>query len=536
MAAPPVVQEWDASGQPIQAASGSAPREWDSTGKPIQPTSSAPVPQKGLLQSFSDASGLSTIGHAIAHPIDTANTILDAGAMATGLQKDTGQNPILNAVGSAWQNSVDNLHKAAADYKAQTGKLPTLQVRRDLVNAVPIAGPALQAAQGQYDAGDTSGAVGTILGTAAGLAAPKIIPAVGEALADTDAAAALKMKLRPSSSPAIVPPQEIQAQKIAQSILPPGGIKPEQVSAIQAEAPAVVEYAQRTGNPLNTQAEGLKAAQGVAQEGLQHFNDNILGPVAKDTVNLGAGKTSLGNTATLGQVSDEISSLNKQVNTAKASSAGDALAKMAQKGDVMDQLQYLRGVLYDNLSTKTGIAPADLQSLREGYGGQFTMADALESAQNARLTRTGQASQGVKTIGQPPTSIMDYPSMALNALRGGEQAIADRQFSSAIKGVQPEAPIRPMPNPPTAPGPAVRGMQKWANDGAVKVVQHLQNNPGAGLTPSDISMGASDPAVRQMLINASDLTPGSPAMTNLVGQIKARLGATNQWRGSVSGW
>jgi hypothetical protein len=273
-----------------------------------------------------------------------------------------------------------------------------------------------------------------------------------------DTFSSLRQFARPSSSPAIVPPEEIQAQKIAQAILPPGGIKPEAVSAIQNEAPAVVEYANRTGNPLNTQAEGLKAAQGVAQEGLEHFNNNILGPVAKDTVNLGAGKTSLGTQATLGQVSDEISSLNKQVNTAKASSAGDALTKMAQKGDVMDQLQYLRGVLYDNLSTKTGIAPADLQALREGYGGQFTMADALESAQNARLTRTGQASQGVNPIGSVPTSLADVPGKVLTAARGGEQAIADRQFSSAIKGVQPKAPVRPVPNPP-APTVAPR----WVN-------------------------------------------------------------------------
>jgi hypothetical protein len=447
--------------------------------------------------------------------------------------------------------------------------------------------------------GRTIGQLGT--GAIIGEAAAPVVGAAVDAAAEPIANA--RQYLRPKSSPAIVAPEEIQAQKIAQSILPPGGIKTELVKSIQSEAPAVAEYAQRTNNPLNTQAEGLKAAQGVAQEGLAHFNDNILGPVAKDTVNLGVGKTDLGNSSTLGQISDEISSLNKQVNTAKAANAGDALTIMAKKGGVMDQLQYLRSVLYDNLSSKTGISPADLQTLREGYGGQFTMADSLESAQNARLTRTGQSAQGQQTIaGQVPTSLVDLPMKGINLMRGGEQAISDRQFSSAMRDVQPQAPNHPMPKPPPpfAPtrNPPIRGgstsvqtfdsspqlsvtegnvsarnaarntaasanrtdaqteflksneldqaaqdasgqrnrqaqtarttgRAAWMQSGLDKVVQHLnQSTPGTvNITGDTLTRIAQTPEGQQLLINASDLTPGSPAMKNLVKQIQS-LGAS----------
>lgn len=386
------------------------------------------------------------------------------------------------------------------------------------IQAVPIVGPAMSKAADQYADKDYLGEAGTLTGAAAG-AAPIVAggvesaggniisPEVGPAL--SDAAAAAKMKLRPTSSPAIVAPETIQAQKIAQSILPPGGIKPALVDAIQNEAPAVKEYAQRTGNPLNTQAEGLAAAQGLAKEGLQHFNDNILSPVADQRVVLPSG-TELGASATLGEVSSEITRLNRQVSAAKAANSGDALTILS-KGGVQDQLDALRSTLYDNLSQKTGIAPDQLQALREGYGGQFTMADGLESAQNARLTRTGRASQGVAAIGSVPTSLADIPGKFITAARGGEQAIADRQFGTAMRDVQPQAPNRPLPQAAVQTPPT--GSALWAQQGATKLIQ-------AGLTQNDIDvLGRTGPG-KQMLMDASGLTPGSAAFKALVQQIK----------------
>jgi hypothetical protein len=297
--------------------------------------------------------------------------------------------------------------------------------------------------------GNAVGQVGT--GAILGKAAAPVIGAATEGVAAAPEAIgkatdAVRQYVRPKSSPAIVPPEEVQAQKIAQTILPPGGIKPELTKAIQAQAPAIVEYAQRTGNPLNTQAEGLKAAQGVAAEGLQHYKDQVLAPVAGRNVMLEPANTELGDKATIGDIDSRITELNKLTNTAKANSEGAALDILA-KSKWTDEANYLRGKLYSSLEHTTGIPAADIQQLREGYGGEYSLANNLETAQNARLTRTGEQSQGKTNINLPRPSILETPGMVYNAIRGGEQAIADRQFSSAINEVKPQAPARPVPPP-----------------------------------------------------------------------------------------
>jgi hypothetical protein len=356
---------------------------------------------------------------------------------------------------------------------------------------------------------------------------------IGDAVAGpaTKAMRATSAKFRPSSSPEIVPIAETQAQKIAQSILPPGGIKPELVKSIKAEAPAIVEYAKRTGNPLNTQAEGLKAAQGVAQEGLDHFNKEILKPIKSDRVSLGKGRSGLGESATLGEISDEISSLNKKVNTAKASNSGEALM-MLERGGVQDQLGYLRKVLYDNVSTKTGIPPEDLQTLREGYGGQFTVANGLESAQNARLTRTGQASQGQQNINLKPTSVLELPSKIAQAARGGEQAIADRQFSSAMRGVEPKAPTRPVPNPPNpapiARNPPIRGESTAHPTFDTTPVKSVTEGNVAARNAAKASAAKENVAsANQEFARANELEQGSQAKNAKTGPIVQELAKNN---------
>lgn len=296
-----------------------------------------------------------------------------------------------------------------------------------------------------YVAGQAVGgmAAGEVGGAALKTAIP-IARQAAESVADT--ASSVKQYVRPKPSPAIVAPEELQAQKIAQSILPPGGIKPELLKSIQKQAPAVVEYAKRTGNPLNTQAEGLKAAQGVAQEGLEHYQEQILKPVSHRSVVLSPEATELGGNASIGEIDSRITEVNKLINTDKASSQGAALDVLA-KSKWADEVGYLRDKLYSSLEHTTGIPKEDLQFLREGYGGEFSLADQLEAAQNARLTRTGQQSQGVQTIANHKPSLMELPMQVVNKVRGGEQAIADRQFAGAMREVQPQAPVRPTPPP-----------------------------------------------------------------------------------------
>ncbi len=107
---------------------------------------------KGFLKSFADASGLS----AIAHPIDT---IMGIPAGLKQMAKD----------------SVANVKQGVEDYQKEG---LTEKTRRDFGRAVPVVGPALSAAQGQYDSGDKAGAAGTIAGTVMGLAAPEAIKGI----------------------------------------------------------------------------------------------------------------------------------------------------------------------------------------------------------------------------------------------------------------------------------------------------------------------------------------------------------------------
>jgi len=203
----------------------------------------------------------------------------------------------------------------------------------------------------------------------------------------------------------------------------------------------------RTSNPLKTVPEGMKAAEGVAQEGLAHYRQNFLEPNAGERITLENGVSKeLGNTATLGDVEKRISDINDLVRgaTRTAKSSGAEMTALERQG-LENEAGALRQKLYRGLSEKTGVAPEEIQAMREGYGGQFSLKNALESGHMQRLTRTGLSSQGAGTgIYPSKAGIIDK---VMTTLRGGPEAIANRQFSSRIAKFDPEAALRPMPKP-----------------------------------------------------------------------------------------
>jgi hypothetical protein len=248
-----------------------------------------------------------------------------------------------------------------------------------------------------------------------------------------------------------VPPLETAAENVAKAIRPAGGITPKTLEAIQYEAPPVVEYARRTGNPLKTQPEGFKAAQGVAQENLGHYNEHILGPNKDVQVQLpGNVSPELGHVANLEQINERIGKINDLFRAAQGKSEGATMTAMERTG-LEAEAKALRSKLYDTLSEKTGIPGDQIRDLREGYGGQFTIADAIQSGRMGRLNRIAAESQTGSVPGFP-TGMADLPGRMLRFLKGGEEAIANRQFRSAIRGFEPQASQRPMPNIP-APRP-----------------------------------------------------------------------------------
>lgn len=113
--------------------------------------------QKGLLSSFADASPLSMIGQAIAHPIDTVTGL--PGALVDEAKRSAGQ------LKEAW-NTPSNQPLKAID--------------RTLY-AIPFVGGSLKTADEQAAAGNYAGAVGSSAGVLTSLLAPEMIKGASKA-------------------------------------------------------------------------------------------------------------------------------------------------------------------------------------------------------------------------------------------------------------------------------------------------------------------------------------------------------------------
>ena len=176
-------------------ASIARPDPYAAIAKPIaQPNAEAP--RQGFLGSAADSSGLSMLGGIMAHPLDSIGTVLKGGATvlkaaATGdrTQMDASQNGFIQGV----RGTADSLR-----HNAFEGVQALRSVRHGDVTgaighgaaAIPIIGPGLEKSADQvmnngnasplgqsylHDLGQTMttpGAMGTLFGTSAAMAAP----------------------------------------------------------------------------------------------------------------------------------------------------------------------------------------------------------------------------------------------------------------------------------------------------------------------------------------------------------------------------
>lgn len=233
------------------------------------------APQSGY-SAFLDSSGASQLGNALMHPIHTAATVADAAKRVftpgQPARMSDNPNPIISGIGNAVDASRTAFKQGMDDYK--TSGL-SLQTRRDFGRSVPIIGPALSAAQQYHDDGNDGAAAGTLLGTVAGLAAPKMLESLpgvfsktasvaGKAMEDSGAnrmdrflnggnaldALKAKGKLAADAKPglrvlqegptvSVAPSRATQAQNI-RAALP---VRDAEVSAAVANSPATVPWA-----------------------------------------------------------------------------------------------------------------------------------------------------------------------------------------------------------------------------------------------------------------------------------------------------
>ena len=251
--------------------------------------------------------------------------------------------------------------------------------------------------------------------------------------------------LRPTSSPDIVMPGEMAARKLSAAVLPATKVASSFIKAAPDEVPNILAHAKETGNPLKTQLEFSKAAEGNAQNARNFYENQVLKPNDKMVRTSGTGfgrQTGEGpdTYASLTDIDKRIVDINKQLDKPTLN-ADDARKALATKTDLQTEAGKLRDLLHTHLSQATGIAPEDIANLRERVGRSYELAHDTDAAVTARMQAAGKADQG-------PLHLSQIPGRMLEAVWGGPVAIADRQFQRAVRNFPGEAQPLPTVNPP----------------------------------------------------------------------------------------
>lgn len=569
-------------------------------GKLAAPPSTA---QQGFLGSFSDASGLSSLGNAIAHPIDTVMGIPAA-------------------VKGVVSNTVDNVKQGVADYQ-KTGLSDT--TRRDFGRAIPIVGPALATAQAQQDAGNTSGMLGTMAGTVAGLAAPEAMKGALPAVAPTIVKIAkgplqgVSFVLDKAGRAAEFTGATTQTQKLMASRFivdgTPGellqrALKPsvtqgaDASTMLQDTMPAILKANPNaaTVGEYGQAADAARAAQGAQYDariapyrqlpngaqgatprpGMIDANpianaqlrsipvmDQIENPATSapssmkfinvsdgegGTMRMGAqvgGDMRGGIVNKTGSVADNYrrpisvpvldevrQDANAKLNAFYNKASGDQNAALSnpETARVKAVGDTTRQLLYERLAKDAGIEPGDIAAEQQLYGKLANVSD-IANKRDAVFSRQDPISLAEKVAqghGGPVSRVTNY--LAQKGLKSITDS--DALVGSAVDRFQNpiETPANPSSNPIAggisqagtvtrkAAQAILKGQDKWAQMGMAKLSEHISRDSASTITAADADALIKTPKGKGILIQASDLNPGSAAMKNLVKQIPLALG------------
>lgn len=401
---------------------------------------------KGFLKSFADASGISTIGHAIANPGETFEAINDLpnpqGKIATAVKNELKRSGA--QLKSAW-NTPNNEPLKAVD--------------RTLY-AIPGIGGVLKEGDEQASAGNYRGAAGTAAGTLTGLLAPgtaegvKLPSARSAFQGASEVATAAKNRIYPM--PQNLPPTEAAARNLGKALVVPVQAMPDFIGAAAQEAGTIKAYASANNIPINSTVDLAKAAEATAKAVQDHFNTQILEPNAKDAVSVpsyyrGEKLNVEGSRATLGDINKRIDVINQELNpNFRKATQGQTSAANVSDADLIAEKRKLTGILHDNLAEATGLEPEDIASLRQQAGKLRTIADEVRLSANTNTTAAGKAAMGRSDI--PTGTKLGMAERLLQAVRGGPEVIGNRAVNKAFKDVNPTELV--LPNPRTNPAGA----------------------------------------------------------------------------------
>lgn len=251
--------------------------------------------------------------------------------------------------------------------------------------------------------------------------------------------------LRPTPSSDIVPAPEMAARRLSQAILPATKDASNFIGAAPQEVPNILDYARRTNNPLKTQLEFSKAAEGHAREVRDFYENKILKPNDDllKTTGSGFGDRSGEGPDTYAKASAidrRIVEINKQLDKPTLN-VDDQRRALASKGDLQSEASRLRDILHQHLSQATGLQPGQIADIRQQVGRSYELANDTNAAVTGRMQ--GEGGAALKDF-----KMSEIPSKILNFARGGPTAIADRAFQRSIRNFPGEAQGLPAINPP----------------------------------------------------------------------------------------
>ena len=371
-----------------------------------------------------------------------------------------------NVPDTGWRGNVERFGQMAAQ-GVTAPFLHPLKTLGSMAEATP-AGAAFDLATGRPNAsqqqaqdlvqGMRSDPYGTLGNLAGGMAAGAVLPAAAET---AGRAVSRFQNFRPKPSQNIVSPAETAARNLTNAVNLEPARAPSYIKAAQAEVPNVLDYARRTNNPLRTQAEFAKAAEGNAQEAANHYNNNVLGP--NENIhrpvpsNYGGTSYTPGGenpqtTASLGDINKRVIQINKELSKPKLN-VSDQRAALAQEADLQAEHAGLTDLLHRSLSDLTGIPPEEIANLRQRVGRSYELANDTNAAVTKRGLKEGQPVESIHGLG-----LGNLAMKGADLLRGGPTAITDRAFQSAIKNfpgqAQPLPQVSgPVPTPPVSSPP-----------------------------------------------------------------------------------
>lgn len=311
------------------------------------------------------------------------------------------------------------------------------------------------------------------------------------------------------SSP-VIPKAMQQASKVAQAIRPPEGVGPRFESDLAANMPGIKAFASESGNPLHSQWETAEAARGLANKGLTHYKTNFLGPIENETVSMRTMPEYQGNvigegrTTTMGAIEKRLSDINdiQRGGFRGAKTTGQEMTA-AEKMGLDREAGKLRDILYSKIAERTGVTPEDVQGLRQGYGQQFGIADAIDSARRARLGQGGATpsvplSKGA-ALGQMVGKVFGKPEyFADRGLRKAMQPIE----SSPLKYPEPKGPEPAAPRPRTP----VRGeSQAVPTFGSEDVGSEVAGKVNARASANQAAASTNRASAMREFLHANDL-------------------------------